>query len=248
MNEHAITLDRLEALTNYLVDRFHQSLSVDDEDRHLAAALIVLVRSMVADARAIATLCRADQAEESHTFLRPMLEARMEIELILNGPEPRLNAVTYMIFGLLEFRDFLKAGDRSTESADERLAVLRREFPDVAAQLESARAGKRRPLYWSGKSRKAIIRELYPDHPKMMDLYTFFSWDAHQIMTGVFDVHIDESGPEPLIQFGPRQPQEEAAAFGITLAHNMLGDTWDRVAPALKVKAWENKMEPRSSD
>jgi hypothetical protein len=233
------TLERLEALTGYLARRFHSDLVIDNADAYLGAALIALVRTMVAESRAIIALCKAALPESSHTHLRPMLEARMEVDVILRGPDNRKNAIGYIAFGLLELRAMRDGQGKESDGIDERIDTLRKHAPDVVAAAEADREHGRPPLYWPKTSRKALLKELYPAHPKMLDLYKFFSWDAHQILTAVVEVDVDESGPEPQIRFMPRQPADEAQQFAVTLAHNMLGDTWDKVAPALKIRAWE---------
>lgn len=229
----------------YIRPRAQGRFELPDEEAEAAAAALSLLRTMVVHAEANLHLASTPFAEAASANLRAMFEAWIQLRYLLTRPDRREAALRYKIFGLFEFRDYLV----TTEADPEDLAVLQEEIRTVqraelgvVEHVERLRSGKLggSKYYWTGMGPTALVKEVgkhLGDDDQLVRFYKYASWDAHHVLTTVLDVSQRSNGGTPHIQFGPRQPPPEAAAFSCGVAARMLGDAWTLTIETLRATA-----------
>jgi hypothetical protein len=234
--------ESLEALLAHLRGEL-SDLRIQKADSDLANALFAILRLMLVHAEATRMLAKTPAAEATGANVRAAFEAWIDIRYILSIGDPMENALRNAIFGLLEFGNY--ARDATTVSAEELQHVAqlveyyRDKAPSIVAEEEARFTDKRRPLYWSGKSRAKMLDLIDAKDPNVISLsrvYRLFSWDAHHVINVALESRqIGEDGKEG-IQIVPKMDPSEVGVFNSAIIARMLGDAWVKICRALRIK------------
>jgi hypothetical protein len=235
---------RLEQVISRIESRIMGSLEFPDEKASSGAAILLLLRIMVAHAHLVSFASTQAFAEASSANVRAMFEAWVEIYSILHPGDPEENARRCIIFGLLEFREHaLAVGTLSPEEEAEvhaQMLPYREKYPELVADIELQRTKKdpRNPHYWTGTSRSELIRRMEERGvgSTLRRMYKLLSWDAHHVVSVALQTTIRTNEFGKLeINFHPLQVPEHTGAFNRVLALKMLVKAWFQVATHLGI-------------
>jgi hypothetical protein len=215
--------------------RVESRLGFPDEKVHSGAAVLLLMRIMLAHGKALTLLEVGPLATTGDVHLRAMFEAWIDLWAVLDSKDPEDQARRMIVFGLVEFRDHnpTTAGLSTEDRAhlEEALRPYKENFAALVQDIELQRTNKdpRNRFYWSGLSRTEQIRRMQARgvSDTLLDIYKLLSWDAHHVLAVALRTTIrkDEAG-ELQVMFHPQLLPEDSAHLNGTLAIKMLVKAW----------------------
>ena len=223
---------QLERLLAHIVKHLAADIRFADKDVYVGAAVLVLLNYAIAQAKIVQSLKGSDHAGAAVANVRVMLEIWTDVHYILAEGDPHFNAVRYLAFGILEFREFAQRSTSITGRLDARLEQLRAAASEAVAAVEASHkpVKGRAAQLWSNTTRRKMLAALGKKFNRERMLPAFhklLALDGHAVISGALDVAVDESGPEPRIQFYRRHDPLEAWAINAGYSYWLLGEIWN---------------------
>jgi hypothetical protein len=197
-------------------------------ERLLIESALFLVRQMVLQGRAIATIVELRPAEAAYTNLRSLFEHYIDYRYLLTGEEREQQEKAFRI-QLYTRRDLTSHVEKLggfDAAALQRMGAnqqdLARLEPGLAAEFEADWRQPRKRGHWSGKTRSEVMRVLDRGGDALSHRYKVYSWRAHPLIGLLTDV----SGNIQYSRIADPLGHDKTGRFIVGEATGMLLDAW----------------------